>query len=157
MKTIFTILVLSFLFWGCQSDTKQKENNEQNKKEITETNEKKNKDFAAQIIGTWKLVDVKFSKGIPENQKQEFKEEMLKEASEVTYNQDNTYINKNTLNGSEIIIKGTYRIEGNQLKIKESIEGSEQEQIIEIEIIDDKMNYTMQFDDIEMFLLFRKQ
>lgn len=41
MKTIFAILVLSFLFLGCQSESKQEENSNQAKNETKENKEEK--------------------------------------------------------------------------------------------------------------------
>ena len=106
------------------------------------------------LVGEWKITDIKTTYEVPEDQIEAYKEalEGMKESSKMTYNADGTY--EKNISGE--ITKGEWNISEDGKKLTETTENGSIESVILSEITDSKLVTISELDDTKNTMTFEK-
>ena len=109
---------------------------------------------AENMVGEWKITDIKTTSEIPDDQLDAYNEalEEIKESSKMIYNSDGTY--EKTI--SEITTTGTWEISENGKTLNETSEEETQESVEILELSDKKLVTVSVLDDIKNTMTFEK-
>ncbi len=109
---------------------------------------------AENMVGEWKITDIKTTSEIPDDQLDAYNEalEEIKESSKMIYNSDGTY--EKTI--SEITTTGTWEISENGKTLNETSEEETQESVEILELSDNKLVTVSELDDTKNTMTFEK-
>jgi len=109
---------------------------------------------AENLIGEWKIIDIKTTSEIPDDQLDAYKEalEGMKESSKMVYNSDGTY--EKTI--SEMTTKGSWKISEDGKTLTEKSEEGITESVVVAELSDKKLVTVSELDDNKNTMTFEK-
>ncbi len=109
---------------------------------------------AENLVGEWKITDIKTTSEIPEDQLDAYKDalEGMKESSKMIYNSDGTY--EKTI--SEMTTKGTWEISEDGKTLTETSEEGTIESVELTELSDKKLVTVSELEDAKNTMTFEK-
>ena len=109
---------------------------------------------AENMVGEWKITDIKTTSEIPDDQLDAYKEalEGMKESSKMIYNSDGTY----EKSISEMTTKGTWEISEDGKTLTETSDEGTIESVQVIELSDSKLVTVSELDDTKNTMTFGK-